>query len=72
MIGESHKLSFPSAKHTAKGILEYVHSDLWGSPSTPDSLAGSKYFVIFIDGYSKKVWIYFLETKDEVFSKFKE
>ena len=72
IIGKSHKLSFPKAKHMTKGIPEYVHSDLWGSPSTPDSLAGNKYFVTFIDDFSKKVWIYFLKTKDEVFSKFRE
>ncbi|XP_048619882.1 uncharacterized protein LOC125590371 [Brassica napus] len=72
IIGKSHKQSFPKAKHVTNGILEYVHSDLWGSPSTPDNLAGPKYFVTFIDDFSKKVWIYFLKTKDEVFSKFRE
>ncbi|WZZ72276.1 hypothetical protein YC2023_083646 [Brassica napus] len=72
IIGKSHKQSFPKAKHVTNGILEYVHSDLWGFPSTPDSLAGAKYFVTFIDDFSKKVWIYFLKTKDEVFAKFRE
>ncbi|XP_013728870.1 uncharacterized mitochondrial protein AtMg00300-like [Brassica napus] len=52
IIGKSHKQSFPKVKHVTKGILEYVHSDLWGSPSTPDSLAGNKYFVTFIDDFS--------------------
>jgi transposase InsO family protein len=28
--------------------------------------------VIFIDDYSRKTWIYFLKTKDEVFDRFKE
>ena len=54
IIGKSHKLSFPKAKHMTKGIPEYVHSDLWGSPSTPDSLAGNKYFVTFIDDFQRK------------------
>ena len=72
IIGKSHKQSFPKAKHLTNGILEYVHSDLWGSHSTPDSLAGHKYFVTFIDDFSKKIWMYFLKTKYEVFSKFRE
>ena len=72
VLGKTHKLSFPTAQHTTKGILEYVHSDLWGSPSTPGSLGGCKYFISFIDDFSKKVWVYFLHTKDEAFSKFKE
>lgn len=49
-----------------------MHSDLWGSPSTPESLGGCRYFVSFIDDYSKKVWVYFLKSKDEAFDKFKE
>lgn len=72
VLGKSHKQSFPTAKHTTKGILEYVHSDLWGSPSTPESLGGCKYFISFIDDFSKKVWVYFLRTKDEAFAKFRE
>ncbi|CAA7014732.1 unnamed protein product [Microthlaspi erraticum] len=47
VLGKSHKQSFPKAKHTTKGILEYVHSDLWGSPSTPESLGGDEAFSKF-------------------------
>ena len=36
------------------------------------SISGYVYYVSFIDDYSRKTWIYFLKTKDEVFSKFKE
>jgi transposase InsO family protein len=36
------------------------------------SLGDSLYYVIFIDDYSKKDWLYLLKTKDEVFSKFQE
>lgn len=71
-MGKSHKLSFPKAKHSTKGILDYVHSDLWGSPNVTPSLSGCKYFLTFIDDYSRKVWIYFLRTKDEAFQKFEE
>lgn len=36
------------------------------------SLRGYKYFVTFIDNYSRKNWIYFLKAKGEVFNHFKE
>jgi transposase InsO family protein len=36
------------------------------------SLGGSLYYVIFIDDYSRKTWLYLLKTKDKVFSKFQE
>ena len=35
------------------------------------SHANCKYFVTFIDDYSRFTWIYFLHSKDEVFSVFK-
>jgi transposase InsO family protein len=36
------------------------------------SISGYVYYVSFIDDYSRKTWIYFLKSKDEVFNKFKE
>lgn len=36
------------------------------------ALSGVEYFVTFIDDHSRKTWIYFLKTKDEVFGRFKE
>jgi transposase InsO family protein len=36
------------------------------------SILGSMYYVSFIDDFSCKTWIYFLKTKDEVFSRFQE
>ena len=39
-------------------------------PST--SLTGYEYYGTFIDDYSIKTWIYFLNTKSELFGKFKE
>jgi transposase InsO family protein len=36
------------------------------------SIMGSMYFVSLIDDFSRKTWIYYLNTKDEVFSRFQE
>ena len=47
-----------------------MHSDVWGATQVL-SLGGSRYYVTFIDDYSRKVWVYFLKQKFEVFSKFK-
>ena len=32
-----------------------------------DSLGGNKYFVTFIDNASRKTWVYFMRTKNQVF-----
>jgi hypothetical protein len=53
----------------SKGILDLVHLDVCGPMSTV-SIGGFNYYVSFIDDYSRKTWIYFMKTKDEVFSRF--
>ncbi len=37
-----------------------------------ESIGGQKYFVTFIDDYSRSCAVYFLKRKSEVFEKFKE
>lgn len=47
-----------------------MHSDICG-PLNPVSNGNKKYFVSFIDDFSRKVWVYFLQEKSEAFSAFK-
>ena len=35
VIGKTHKVSFRQANHVTKDKLNYIHSDLWGSPNVP-------------------------------------
>ena len=65
------KKPFPSSESIAKEILEIIHSDVCG-PMSSNSLSRYAYYVSFIDDFPRKTWIYFLKSKDEVFSKFKE
>ena len=51
--------------------LALVHSDIWG-PNRVATNGGAKYFVSFIDDYSRMPWIYLMKTKSEVFQKFCE
>ena len=71
MQGKNVKKPFPSSESKAKEILEIIHSYVCG-PMSSNSLSGYAYYVSFIDDYSRKIWIYFLKSKDEVFNKFKE
>jgi transposase InsO family protein len=41
-------------------------------PFEVESLGGNRYFLTFIDDVSRKVWVYFLRTKDQVFNYFQE
>ncbi|KAK8936753.1 hypothetical protein KSP39_PZI011993 [Platanthera zijinensis] len=70
VLGKQHKVKFMTSSRRSKDVLEYIHSDVWGPAPVP-SLGGANYFVTFIDDYSRKVWIYFLKQKSEVFEKFR-
>ncbi|KAH9659029.1 hypothetical protein KPL70_023708 [Citrus sinensis] len=63
------RVKFGSAIHDKKGILDYVHSDVWG-PTKTASLGGIHYFVTFVDDYSRKVWVYLMKNKNEVLGIF--
>ena len=48
VYGKQARQKFKYGKQTSKGILDYIHSYLWG-PSPKISYGGSSYFVSFID-----------------------
>lgn len=55
----------------ANKVLELVYSDVCG-PMRTTSIGGCRFFVTFIDDFSRKVWVYPLKAKSEVFAKFLE
>jgi transposase InsO family protein len=72
-LGKNVKKPFPNSDSRANGILNLIHSDLCG-PMSVTTQSGHLYFMIFIDDYSWKTWIYFLKSKesDEVLDRFQE
>jgi len=51
--------------------LEVIHYDVCG-PFEVKSVGGNRYFMTFIDDFTRKLWIYLLAKKDEVFGVFKK
>lgn len=54
----------------AENVLDLVHTDVCG-PFPEESLGGSKYFVSFVDDHSRFAWIFPIQSKSDVFAKFK-
>ncbi|CAJ2661986.1 unnamed protein product [Trifolium pratense] len=68
---KQHRDSFN--KHVmsrTKCVLEVIYSDVCG-PMQVDSTGGNRYFVSFVDDYSRKLWTYLINKKSEVFNVFK-
>ncbi|XP_024187552.2 uncharacterized protein LOC112192448 isoform X2 [Rosa chinensis] len=68
-LAKSHRSSYPSSFHSSTMPFELIHSDLWG-PSKHSTLSGMRYFVLFIDDFTRLSWVVLLKSKDSVFSAF--
>jgi hypothetical protein len=63
------KLHFYNSNSKSNKIFELVHSDVWG-PAPVTSYNNFRYFIIFIDDFSKITWLYLMKNKSEVFTHF--
>jgi histone deacetylase 1/2 len=67
---KSHRLPYPISTSVSSHPLELIFSDIWGP--APESAGRHKYYVSFVDDYSKFTWVYLLKHKSQVFEKFRE
>jgi len=68
-FGKQARLPLSRENQMSKYPLEIIHSDIWGPAQTP-TLNGNRYYIIFVDDYSRFMWIYFLKEKSEALEKF--
>ena len=71
IFGKQKRVKFTKGFYNSKGTLDYIHSDLWGPSSVP-SKEDANYMLTIIDDFSKKVWVFVLKEKSDVFPTFKE
>jgi hypothetical protein len=70
--GKHQRTSFPKDGATrASQLLEIVHTDVC-RPMRTTLHSGARYFLIFIDDFSRKTHVYLLKAKGETFEKFKQ
>lgn len=68
-LGKSSRLSFPHSTSVTAFPLELLHADVWGySPAS--SISGCRFYVIFIDDYSRYCWMFPIQFKSQVFEIF--
>ena len=66
------RVSFPKRLDLwTKSDFELVHTNVW-SPSRSASTLGFRYFVTFIDDYSRCTWLFLMKTRVELFSIFQK
>lgn len=55
----------------AHRVLQLVHVDICG-PMNTTSIIGARDFLLFVDDFSRKMWVYFLKLKSDMFKEFQE
>lgn len=62
-------MNFPSVSVKTRAPFQLVHTDVWGPSSIP-SVDGFKYYIHFVDDFTRFTWIFPLRAKSEVHSIF--
>jgi hypothetical protein len=66
-----YQLPYPTSSSVSTTPLdEHIFSNVWGP--TCESIRRNKYYVNFIDDYSKFTWAYLLKYKSDVLQKFRK
>ncbi|KAJ9548438.1 hypothetical protein OSB04_020981 [Centaurea solstitialis] len=66
-------LPFNKSMSCSSAPFDLVHSDVWG-PSPVSSKGGSKYYVSFIDDYTRYTWVFLMKRRSDfllVYSNFR-
>jgi hypothetical protein len=64
-LAKQPALSFTNSDSSSHASFDLIHSDIWG-PSPTATVGGSKYFVIFVDDFSRYTWIYLMHNRSEL------
>ena len=59
----------PRVNKQASAPFELVHSDVWG-PCPVTSPTGFKYFITFVNDFSRVTWLYLMKSHSKRFSHF--
>ena len=64
-LGKQLVFSFNTSESMSTDIFDLIHSDVWG-PSRVSNISGSRYFIVFVDDYSRYSWIFHMKHCSEL------
>lgn len=64
-MGESHWLPMQYVHTRSTHAFDIVHVDIWG-PSPILAISCARFFILFVDDFSRYHWLYLMESKEQV------
>lgn len=61
-LGKAHRLFAPLTHTIYRKPFDMIYTDLWDPSPSPYS-SGFSYYIAFVDGHSKYIWLYLLRLK---------
>lgn len=73
LVGKQARQLFEERTSRSEQVLALIHTGGLCGPMETTSIGGSsRYFLFFVDDYSRKTFVYFLMHKSEVLNVFKK
>ena len=69
--GKQTALPFNNSVSHTLSSFDLIHSDVWG-PSPISTPGGSRYFVIFVDDFSRYTWIYLFKNISKLYQIYRD
>ena len=70
-FGKQIALPFNNNVSHALSPFDLIHYDVWG-PSPITTQGGSRYFVIFVDDFSRYTWIYLFKNRSKLYQIYRD
>ena len=72
LMSKQTRNPFPShTNFVARKALKVIYAYICG-PISPTTPGGNQYFILFVDDFSRKMWVYMLKQKRDAFETFKK
>ncbi|KAG9457094.1 hypothetical protein H6P81_001602 [Aristolochia fimbriata] len=69
--GKHIALPYNSSDTRASVPFDLIHSDVWG-PASISTMGGFAYYVVFIDDFSRFIWVYLLQSRSAFYTVYVE
>jgi len=70
VLAKSHQLPFSSSTIVYIAPLQLIFIDIWG-PTPLAASCGERYYISFLDAYTRYTWLYLITHKSQALSIFK-